>query len=153
MKRIELTEDWPEQIKKHLKVQIENVNPASGWWWDDCRFDYEYGSIRGVAGEVMQDYDSARHDEVEPILIPLKSLPIVYPYDEVEEPIKTEQELMAYIQSVIIDEFPAIDCGEWPAVKLVAEYSIISKYGAKIHSAPVSHLKINFDFKFDIYKR
>ena len=149
--RIYLTEDWEATFKNYLQKQIKKIDPCQGWWWDDCRFDYEYGSIQGVSGEVVQDYDSTRHDEVEPILIPLKSLPIAYPYDEGEEPIKTEQELMAYIQSVIIDEFPAIDCGEWPALKLVAEYSIISKYGSKIYSTPVNHLKINFEF--DIHKR
>ena len=146
MKRIELTKDWPEQIEKHLKEQIEKANPADGWWWDDCRFDYEYGSIRGVSGEVVQDYDSARHDGVESILIPLKSLPIPHPCDE-ECPIMTEQELMEYIQLVLVEEFSTIDCWEWPDLKLVAGYCIRLEYGAKIHSVPSQFLEVNFEFE------
>ena len=142
MKRIELKNDWPEKIENHLKSQIEKVNPATGWWWDDCRYDDEFGT----AGEVIQDYDSARHDSVESILIPLKSLPIVQPYDE-EEPIKTEQELMEFIQLVLVEEFPAIDCGKWPDLRLRAGYSIIAEYGAKIHSEPTRFLEINFEFE------
>ena len=140
--RIELNAEWPERIKAYLKHQIKKVNPATGWWWDDCRYDDEFG----IAGEVIQDYDASRHDSVESLLIPLKSLPIVPPYGE-EEPIKTEQELMEYIQLVIIEEFSTIDCGEWPDLKLVAGYCIRLEYGSKIHSAPARFLEVNFEFE------
>lgn len=145
--RIHLTKNWETTFENYLQKQIEEVDPCQGWWWDDCRFDYEYGSIRGVAGEVIQDYDSARHAEIEPVWIPLKDLPVGNPYDEEEEPIRTETELMEFIKMVIIDEFPHVDCGEWPDLRLVAGFRTIAEYGAKIHSAPSRFLEVNFEFE------
>ena len=135
MKQIELSGNWSEQIESHLHNQIEKIDPCNGWWWDDCRFDYEYGSIRGIAGEIYQDYDSARHDSVESIQISLHNLPIVTPYDE-EELIKTVNDLIEYIQIVIIDEFPTIDCEDWPDLRLIAKYN-----------NTVDFLNIDFEFR------
>lgn len=145
--RIELNGFRPEAIETHLKSQIEKVNPADGWWVDDCRFDYEYGSIRGVAGKIEKDYDSARHGSVESVLIPL--IPHHFPipsYDE-DEPIRNETELMEFIKMVIIDEFPAVDCGEWPDLRLVAGYCIHLEYGDQIHNDPARFLEVNFEFE------
>lgn len=144
--RIELKGFWTEDIEKHLKSQIKKVKPADGWWWDDCRFDYEYGSIRGVAGEIIQDYDSARHKSIESVIIPLAGFPIPS-YDE-EEPIHNETELMEFIKMVIIDEFPAVDCGEdWPELRLVAGFSIRTEFGDQIHRDPAKFLELKFEFE------
>ena len=80
---------------------------------------------------MYQDYDSA---SIEPIQISLHSLPIVNPYDK-EELIKTVDDLIEYIQLNIIDEFPTIDCGDWPDLQLIAKYTNTDDF-----------LNINFEF-------
>ena len=139
--RIEVKGFWPDEIENFLKSQIKKVNPADGWWWDDCRYDDEFGT----AGAVLQDYDSSRHKSIESVIIPLEGFPIPS-YDE-EEPVQNETELMEFIKMVIIDEFPAVDCGEWPDLRLVAGFRTIAEYGAKIHSAPARFLEVNFEFE------
>ena len=139
--RIELKEKWPEAIEKFLKQQIDDVDPASGWWIDDCRYDDEFG----IAGEVIQDYDSARHKSIESVIIPLSGFPI--PSYDADEPIRTETELMEFIKMVIVDEFPAIEKEEWPDLRMVASFRVIEEYGQKIHRKPARFLEVNFEFE------
>ena len=140
MKRIDLTTEWVDEIEKHLKAQIEKVNPADGWWWDDCRYSDEFG----LAGDVVQKYDASRHDSVEFVAISLIGLPVV---SEDGEPVQNETELMEFIKMVIIDEFPAIEKEGWPDLRLVAGFRVIDEYGQKIHRKPARFLEVNFDFE------
>ena len=137
--RIELNAEWPERIEAYLKHQIEKVNPATGWWWDDCRYDDEFG----LAGDVVQKYDAARHDSIESVIIPLIGLPIYVD----GEPVQNEKELMEFIKMVIIDEFPAIEKEGWPDLRLVAGFRVIDEYGQKIHRKPARFLEVNFEFE------
>ena len=139
--RIELKKDWSLKIETHLKREIAEVNPADGWWWDDCRYQDEFG----MAGAVIQDYDSARHKSIESVIIPLVGFPIPS-YDE-ELPIHNETELMEFIKMVIIDEFPAIEKEGWPDLRLVAGFRVIDEYGQKIHRKPARFLEVNFEFE------
>ena len=140
MKQIELTEDWSERINEHLKAQIEKIDPTEGWWTDDQRFDHEFGT----SGRVVQNYDSARHEPVESVLLPLKAFPIM---DIDCNPIKTVKELMEYIQLLIIEEFLHLKCEHWPSLRLVAGYKVIADFGVNIHSVPTLFLELSFEFE------
>ena len=140
MKRINLTTEWVDEIDEHLKAQIEKVDPTEGWWTDDQRFDHEFG----VSGKVVQNYDSARHEPVESVLLPLRALPITYIDGE---PIQTVRELMEALQLLIIEEFPHLECENCPYLRLVAGYKVINDYGARIHSTPARFLEVSFEFE------
>ena len=142
---IHLIVNWEVTFENYLQKQIKMVDPCQGWWWDDQRFDHEFG----VSGEIFQNYDSARHAAVESVLIPLNKLTIVHPEDE-REKIRTVIELIEFIQMGIIDEFSEIDCGDFPSLRLRAGFRTIADYGAKIYSNPAIFLEINFEFVPDI---